>query len=173
MPGEQVDVAVALGSNIGDRLNNLRQAVQALEDQALVSGLREAAVYESDPMYLTDQPSFMNSVVAGHTTLEPFELLAALKDLETSLGRQASVRNGPRLIDLDIVLYGHHSISDDVLEVPHPRMHERPFVLQPLADVLPHWTHPVTGDSVNEMWRALAEKTSAEETLSRVADRIR
>lgn len=166
-------VAVALGSNIGDRRQNLETAVRALEDRAVLDDIREAPVYESDPMYVEDQATFMNSVVTGNTALTPATLLSALKTLENDLGREVSVRNGPRLIDLDIVIYGNQVISEETLEIPHPRMHERPFVLQPLSQVWPDWRHPVAGATAREMWAGLAATPSAEGSLRKVADRIR
>lgn len=168
-----VEVALALGSNIGDKLCNIRCAVDALEEHAILDRIQEAPVYESDPMYLAEQPAFMNSVVVGVTTLSPLELLAALKSLEVDLGREASVPNGPRLIDLDIVFYGDAVISEEALEVPHPRMQERPFVMQPLADLLPDYHHPVTGLAMKDLWAILAANPSAEGTLKRVSNRIR
>lgn len=168
-----VEIALALGSNIGDKLQNLRLAVCALEEQSILEQVREASVYESDPMYLTDQPTFMNTVVVGHTLLSPQELLAALKSLESNLGRETSVRNGPRLIDLDVILYEDLVISEESLEIPHPRMHERPFVLQPLVDILPDFHHPVTGVAMKDLWATLAANRSLESSLRRVSDRIR
>jgi len=173
MTPEKIVVALALGSNIGDKRQNLQQAVEALEERKILSQIREAPVYESDPMYLIDQPAFMNSVVVGHTALSPLDMLSALKRLETDIGRRVSVRNGPRLIDLDIILHGNSLTSDDILEIPHPRMHERPFVLQPLADILPNWQHPVTGVSIHDMWALLASHSPADGALRKVADSIR
>ncbi len=167
------DVVLALGSNIGDRLQNLRRAVDMLEDRKIIRKTSEGPVYESDPMYLEDQAAFMNSVIVGQTALAPLALLAALKALEHDLGREASVRNGPRLIDLDIVAYGDRMISEETLQVPHPRMHERPFVLQPLSDIRPNWRHPATAATAREMWADLAATTPAAETLRKVADRVR
>lgn len=176
MPGSRlsmVEVAIALGSNIGDKRQNLRQAVNALEDNGYLRHIIEAPVYESEPMYVTEQETFMNSVVVGQTVLSPTALLVALKNLECALGRQLSYRNGPRLIDLDIVLYGDNVVSEASLEIPHPRMPERPFVLQPLENVLPGWIHPVTGQSVKTLWQELQAASSGGETFRVVSDRIR
>ncbi|MEQ9487501.1 MAG: 2-amino-4-hydroxy-6-hydroxymethyldihydropteridine diphosphokinase [Alphaproteobacteria bacterium] len=166
-------VALALGSNIGDRRQNLRTAVEALEERTIVEDVWEAPVYESDPMYVEDQATFMNSVVVGNTSLTPPALLSALKALENDLGREASIRNGPRLIDLDIIIYDDQVITEETLEIPHPRMHERPFVLQPLSQVWPGWRHPASGATACEMWTDLAALPSAEGSLRKVADRIR
>lgn len=140
---------LALGSNLGDRPANLRAAIDALAPAVEVK--RESPVYETPPWGVTDQPAFLNMVVQSETDLAPPTLLAHLKDLETRLGRQPGVRYGPRLIDLDILFYDNLVLDTPPLVIPHPRLHERPFVLVPLADLSPGLRHPVLGLTVREL----------------------
>lgn len=151
-------VCIALGSNLGDRLGNLRAAVAGLGPMVTVTA--RSAVYETAPMYVTDQPAFLNMAVRGETELAPTALLAHLKAIEATLGRRdGGVRFGPREVDLDILLYGNVVLSAPGLEVPHPRMAERAFVLRPLADVAADVRHPVLGRTIAEL---LAEVEGAD-----------
>ncbi len=128
-------IYLALGSNLGDRSANLQAAISALPPAVRV--LKESPVYETQPWGYTDQPAFLNMVLKGETSLGPVELLDHLKELETSLGRLPSVRWGPRLIDMDILFYADLVLDIRGLVIPHPHLHERPFVLVPLADLAP------------------------------------
>ncbi|RYG31313.1 2-amino-4-hydroxy-6-hydroxymethyldihydropteridine diphosphokinase [bacterium] len=134
-------VLVALGSNLGDRLSNLQEAVKALELTVNVEVV--GGVYETAPMYVTDQPAFYNTALVGTTDLGPWPLLKAMKEIEAKLGRQSRPRNGPREIDVDLIAYGRAHVrfrpGGERLEVPHPRARERRFVLAPLADVAPYF----------------------------------
>ena len=142
-------VYLALGTNLGDRLANLEQARLALEAQV---HLRTCSpIYETPPWGYLDQPSFLNQVVKGETDLSPHDLLATLQRLETELGRRPSLRNGPRLIDLDILFYDDLLLETPTLTIPHPRLPGRGFVLVPLADIAPALRHPATGQTVLEM----------------------
>lgn len=132
---------LALGTNLGDRLENLRRALAELP--AGVRVLRASAVYETLPWGITDQPLFLNMVVEVQTTLAPLVLLHELKALERRLGRREGVRYGPRLIDLDILIYNDWVVETPDLTIPHPRMAERAFVLVPLSDLAPEGRHPV------------------------------
>jgi len=144
-------VYIALGTNLGDRLANLRAAIAGLAQDVTV--LAESHIYETPPWGYEDQPSFLNMVVKAETDLEPGALLGFLKQLEVDLGREKSVRWGPRLIDLDILFYDDLVIESPPLVIPHPRLHERGFVLVPLADVAAEFIHPVLGKRV---WELLA-----------------
>lgn len=146
-------VYIALGGNLGDRLANLEAAIAALAPQVAV--LERSPVYESDPKYVTDQPRFLNMVLAAETDLDAPSLLAFLKSIEKRLGRRPGERNRPRPIDLDIVFFGDEVIDLPDLTVPHPRLAERAFVLRPLADIAPVGIHPGTGLSIAEMLDAL------------------
>jgi 2-amino-4-hydroxy-6-hydroxymethyldihydropteridine diphosphokinase len=140
---------IALGTNIGDRLENFQTAIEELP--AEINTLRASRVYETPPWGYTDQRSFYNMVLEAETTLNPKKLLASLKAIEARMGRGSSFRNAPRVIDLDILFIDNLVLQDGSLAVPHPRMQGRGFVLVPLADLAPDFIHPVFGISVAEM----------------------
>jgi 2-amino-4-hydroxy-6-hydroxymethyldihydropteridine diphosphokinase len=142
-------VYLALGSNLGDRLENLRQAVVSLSPQMEVKA--KSHIYETPPWGYEDQPKFYNQVIKADTYLQPEPLLRHLKRLEVALGRQPNFRNGPRLIDLDLLFYNQLVLETPVLTLPHPHLHERGFVLLPLLDIAPDFVHPVLKKSVREM----------------------
>jgi 2-amino-4-hydroxy-6-hydroxymethyldihydropteridine diphosphokinase len=139
-------VYIALGTNLGNRPDNLRAALGTLPPE--VSVLAESHVYETPPWGYEDQPAFLNMVVKAETSLEPGALLKYLKQLEVQLGREGNFRWGPRLIDLDILFYDDLIIDTPPLVIPHPRLHERAFVLVPLADVAPEYVHPLLGECI-------------------------
>ena len=142
-------VYLALGSNLGDRLANLKQAIDSLTPQMEVRA--KSSVYETPPWGYADQPKFLNQVVKAKTYLDPEPLLKHLKRLEVALGRQASFPNGPRLIDMDILFYNDLILNTSSLVIPHPRLHERGFVLLPLMELNPDLVHPLSKKSVREM----------------------
>ncbi len=142
-------VYLALGSNLGDRLANLKQAIAALTPQMEVKA--KSSVYETPPWGYEDQPKFLNQVIKAKTYLDPEPLLKHLKRLEVALGRQESFPNGPRLIDMDILFYDDLVLNSPALVIPHPRLHERGFVLLPLMEIAPDLIHPVNKKSVREM----------------------
>jgi 2-amino-4-hydroxy-6-hydroxymethyldihydropteridine diphosphokinase len=143
-------IYLGLGSNIGDREANLRKAVERLP-AAGVRVLRESPVYETEPVDYTGQAWFLNMVVEGETALFPMQLLSRTSRIERELGRVRSVPKGPRTIDIDILLYGQTVVRSATLEIPHPRMSDRRFVLAPLADLAPDLRHPVTHRSIKQM----------------------
>ena len=141
---------IALGSNVGDAAANLKQVLTLFED-AKIQVLRASPVFETAPQGLLNQPWFLNQVVEAETSLLPRQLLKRLLTIERSMGRKRTVRNGPRTIDLDIVLYGNAVVDAPDLQIPHPRMAERRFVLEPLAALVPDLRHPITKQTVREM----------------------
>ena len=134
-------VYLALGSNIGDREANLRAAIDILRT-AGVEVRRESRIYETEPVGYTDQRWFLNMAVEGATELFPLHLLTRTGKIERALGRARTLPNGPRTIDIDILLYGATVMRTSRLEIPHPRMHERRFVLVPMVDLAPDLRHP-------------------------------
>ncbi|HEX7619585.1 MAG TPA: 2-amino-4-hydroxy-6-hydroxymethyldihydropteridine diphosphokinase [Anaerolineales bacterium] len=146
-------IYLALGSNLGNRSDNLQAAIAAMPPAVRVLAL--SPVYETPPWGLNDQPAFLNMALKGETTLAPVELLKFLKLLETKLGRQPAVRWGPRRIDMDILFYADLVFDSPELVLPHPRLHERAFVLAPLADLAPDFVHPVLGKPVRDLLSAL------------------
>jgi 2-amino-4-hydroxy-6-hydroxymethyldihydropteridine diphosphokinase len=142
-------VYLALGTNLGDRAGNLRRALKGLPPGVTV--LEGSPVYETPPWGVTDQPAFLNMVVRCRTSLPPLALLQRLKRLEKRLGRQPSVRYGPRLIDLDILFYADLVLDTPQLTIPHARLHERAFVLVPLCDLDPDFIHPRLGRTVRQL----------------------
>jgi 2-amino-4-hydroxy-6-hydroxymethyldihydropteridine diphosphokinase len=151
-------VYLALGSNIGDRETNLRAAIERLS-AADIPVLRESPVYETEPVGYTEQRWFLNMVVEAETGLFPMQLLTRTGKIERALGRVRGMANGPRTIDIDILLYGKAVVRAPRLEIPHPRMHERRFVLAPLADLAPDLRHPVTRKSVRQLLEAAPPQT--------------
>lgn len=150
---QPVPVAIALGSNLGDRERFLRQAIEALA--TLLSDLRVSAFHETTPVGVGDQPRFLNAAAAGWTALGPRDLLSRLLAIEQSLGRERPYAGAPRTIDVDLLLYGEAVIDERGLIVPHPRFRERRFVLVPLAEIAPEWVDPVTGKTIDELLRRL------------------
>jgi len=146
-------VYLSLGSNLGDRKANLKAAAAALAP--IVGVLRASRIYQTAPWGYLDQPDFLNQVLECETELAPLELLAHLKRIEKTLGRQPGVRYGPRLIDLDILFYDQLVVDLPELTIPHPRAAERAFVLVPLADLAPGLVHPVLMKTAAELLAAL------------------
>ncbi len=143
-------VYIALGSNLGDRVENLLLARERIASPH-VRLTRASSIYETAPRDIVDQPWFLNQVVAAETTLFPRQLLARLLRIEHEMGRQRTVAKGPRVIDLDILLFGDAVIHAAGLEIPHPRMAERRFVLEPLAELAPALRPPTSNCTVQEM----------------------
>ncbi|WFD32014.1 trifunctional dihydropteroate synthetase [Malassezia sp. CBS 17886] len=153
--------ALALGSNLGDRLAHIDTAVRLLDAHPAVQIVDTSFLYETTPMYYLDQPKFVNGACRVLTTLSPHELLTCTQAVETQVGRQKEgvPRHGPRVVDVDILLYDGAEVRDgEHLVVPHPRIAERGFVLQPLRDILPHYVHPALGRTVEQLLHTLEQQ---------------
>lgn len=151
-------VFVAVGSNLGDRRQNLATARNALARTAGIRGLKMSPVYETEPVGGPSQGKFLNAVWEIETSLSAREFLKKLLGIEETMGRVRTEKNAPRVIDLDILFYGSEIIEEPGLSVPHPRLHERLFVLTPLKDLAPDWVHPKLNQTVRELWEDVRER---------------
>jgi 2-amino-4-hydroxy-6-hydroxymethyldihydropteridine diphosphokinase len=143
-------VYLALGSNLGERTANLAHARQQITAEGILI-VRESSIYETAPREILDQPWFLNQVIEIKTSLFPRQLLSRLKSIERAVGRKRTIAKGPRVIDIDILLFGDFVVSTAGLDIPHPRMSDRRFVLEPLAEIAPGVRHPLTKKSIREM----------------------
>ena len=141
---------LSLGSNLGDRAANLERAIAELPG-AGVRVLRRSSIYETAPVDYLEQPWFLNCVLQGETQLAPRELLRKLQGVESKLGSRKLVPKGPRIIDIDVLFYGSETIEEAGMEIPHPRLARRRFVLVPLAELVPQLRHPVLGMTATEL----------------------
>ena len=151
-------IYIGIGSNIGNREENCRQAIRFLEENG-ISVKKQSEMYETEPWGVKDQPKFINMAIEIETNKKPEDLLGILKNIENQMGRTESVKWGRRVIDLDILLYDDLSIETPHLEIPHPFMHEREFVLKPLAEIAPDKKHPVIGKTIKEMFGGLKQQS--------------
>ena len=151
---------IGFGSNIGDRLTHIQNAIRALLKTEGITLQRISSVYKTDPVGFEAQAQFLNGVAAIQTHLPPLSLLHILKDIEAAVGRQHRVRWGPREIDLDILIYGDLCLQTEKLVIPHPEMHLRRFVLVPLAEIAPDLVHPVFQETVQTLLERLEDDKS-------------
>jgi 2-amino-4-hydroxy-6-hydroxymethyldihydropteridine diphosphokinase len=149
-------IYLSLGSNVGDRAENIARAVAKIGAGG-VRVIRESSLYETEPVEFRDQNWFLNSVIEAETDLAPQELLNALLAIERALGRERRVPKGPRTIDIDILLYGDKQIHTPELDIPHPSMTERRFVLVPFAEIAPQAMHPTTQKTISQLLRETAD----------------
>ncbi len=143
------EVYLGLGSNLGDKRGNIERAVESL--RRISSGLRVSSLYETAPVGVTLQPSFVNAVCGMWTGLNVFELLREIRGIQREAGVRGPVLNGPRVLDIDILLYGSLVVELPHVTVPHPRMTEREFVMRPLEEIAPEVVHPVSGMTAAEL----------------------
>jgi 2-amino-4-hydroxy-6-hydroxymethyldihydropteridine diphosphokinase len=153
-------VYIALGSNLGDRAGMLERGIAAM-NSAGISVVRQSSLYVTEPVGAPGQGWFLNAVVEAETSLLPLQLLHALLKIERELGRRRLTPHGPRAIDLDILFYGSSVIRSRELEVPHPRLTERRFVLIPLAQLAPDFRHPVLHKSINQLLAETPDRSEA------------
>src|SRR5215211_6744551 len=151
---------IGLGSNLGDRMTTLRTAIERFESLGRVTSV--SSLYKTEPVGYLEQPSFLNAVVALETALAPADLLRALLGIERDLGRARSFPNAPRTLDLDLLLVDNVILDTPELTLPHPRQHRRAFVLFPLAELNPEMVHPVSGQTIRQLLRALPDQGGVE-----------
>lgn len=142
---------IGIGSNLGNREENCLRSIKLLEERGLIIK-KQSAMYETEPWGVEEQPRFINMVVEADTALGPEKLLKLLKSIEQEIGRQYPYRWGPRIIDLDILLYDDIVINTPLLQIPHPLMHQRDFVLKPMSEIAPEVLHPVIKKTVAKIF---------------------
>ena len=157
-------VYIGFGSNIGDRLAHIQNAIHTLSKTEGITLQKISSIYTTDPVGYEAQAQFLNGVAAIQTSLSPHSLLHTLKDIETAIGRKHRIRWGPREIDLDILIYGNLCVQTEKLVIPHPEMHLRGFVLVPLAEIAPDLVHPVFQESIQTLRGGLEDDESVSES---------
>jgi dihydropteroate synthase/2-amino-4-hydroxy-6-hydroxymethyldihydropteridine diphosphokinase len=150
-------IFLSIGTNLGERQENLQRAIDALGEVMAVESI--SPIYETAPWGKTDQPDFLNACLSGQTDLKPRELLDSCKEIERRLGRQPGSHWGPRLIDIDIVIYGDQIVDEEKLQLPHPQLGQRAFVLAPLADIAPDLVHPQNSQTITDMLQSVDHDT--------------
>lgn len=153
-------VYIGFGSNIGDRLSYIQNAIHALSEVEGITLQQISSLYETEPVGYEEQARFLNGVVAIETDLSPHTLLQTLKQIETAIGRQHRTRWGPREIDMDILIYEDLCLQTPNLIIPHPEMHLRRFVLAPLAEIAPDVVHPVFNETIQTLLDRLEDDKS-------------
>ena len=149
---------ISVGSNMGDKIENCRNAIASLLADGRSTLVQSSSFYRTSPVDFLDQDWFVNLVVKIQTSRDPFELLEKTKHIEKTAGRKVSlVRYGPRVIDLDILFFDDRVIRSDTLEIPHPRMHKRRFVLKPICDIEPSMVHPLLGKDMRTLLNQLKD----------------
>jgi len=161
---ESARVYLSLGSNVGDRAAQLRNAIARLGAAGRV--VAQSSLYETEPVEFTEQPWFLNCAVALETDTTPQQLMAAILGIEEEMGRKRVQKKGPRTIDIDILIFGNMIVKSKRLTIPHPAMQHRRFVLEPLAEIAPEAVHPVFNKTIRELRDALPEGQSVTRVAS-------
>ncbi len=156
-------VLIGLGSNLGDSVQNCRAAIERLRSHPHVRVLETSSFYRTRPLMITEQPWFINGVVRCETDLTPEDLLDVLHRIESDFGRDRRIRWGPRTLDLDLLSFGEHQLNLPSLTVPHPRLHERRFVLEPLLEIVPDWVHPTLKVPARDLLKRIVDEESDQE----------
>jgi len=152
------EIYIGLGSNLGDRLANIRKAIELMRKEG-IEIIDKSSVYETEPVGYKEQGWFLNSAVKGKTELSPRRLWKRLEKIEKSMGREREVKWGPRIIDLDILFYGNKILNGKELQIPHSELHKRRFVLVPLREIAPKLVHPICKKTVSELLRDLKDNS--------------
>ena len=150
MVNKMAKVFLCLGSNLGDREANLNKAINLLKEKG-IKITKKSTLYETEPVEMRERDWFHNQVIEVETNLEPEDLLVAVKKIERAVGREFTYRYGPRIIDIDILIYEGQVVNSSILHIPHVRMHERKFVLVPFNEIAPEVLHPVQKKSIKEL----------------------
>ncbi|MGE7604824.1 2-amino-4-hydroxy-6-hydroxymethyldihydropteridine diphosphokinase [Peribacillus sp. NPDC097675] len=149
---------LSIGSNMGNRLETFQTTFRLLDEHAHIELVSCSSLYETDPVGYTDQDCFLNAVIKVKTDLKPEELLQTCMEIEQELGRKRDIRWGPRTLDLDILLYNHENVETEILSIPHPRMHERAFVIIPLMELEPDINLPKMNTSLSDLLDKIPDK---------------
>jgi 2-amino-4-hydroxy-6-hydroxymethyldihydropteridine diphosphokinase len=156
-------VLIGFGSNLGDSVQICFAAVERLRSHPRIRVIKISSLYRTKPQMLGDQPWFINGVVLCETDLKPDDLLDTIQYIERDFGRQRETRWGPRTLDLDLLTFGNHQIDLPTLTIPHPRLHERRFVLIPLLEVVPEWVHPTLNLTARSLLYRILDKCGDQE----------
>ena len=147
---------LGLGSNLGDRQQTLQTAIEEIGEFATVKS--QSSIYETDPVGYKDQGKFLNMALEIASELTPLELIFRTSEIEHKLGRERTIKNGPRTIDIDILLYNNRTFRHQYLQIPHPHLHKRAFVLEPLNEIAPEAIHPEQNQTIKQLWTNLKSK---------------
>ncbi len=156
-------VLIGFGSNLGDSVQVCLAAIDRLCNHPQIRVLKSSSFYRTQPLMLAEQPWFINGVVLCETDLSPEDLLGVIHQIEKDFGRDRQIRWGPRTLDLDLLSFGDREISLPSLTIPHPRLHERRFVLEPLLEIAPEWVHPTLSISARELLSRIADAGGGQE----------